>query len=151
MKIKMSKKLRTKLDAAKETDEFWMDSAKLDFAIALEHERLQTGKSYGDVANSMKTSPAYISKVFRGDANLTIESMVKIARHVGCRLEIKLNNINKKSELAWPNFYRQKAMSDRNQQVIEAFKKDTNGVQEGQFHPEIGADCSNDPLHQRAA
>lgn len=147
----MNKTLRTMLDSAQKKDRFWVESAKLDFAIALEHERLQTGKSYSDVANSMKTSPAYISKVFRGDANLTIESMVKLARNLGCHLDIKLNNINKKSESAWPNFHRQKAMSHRNQRVFEAFKKKDNGIQEGKFHPETGGHCSNDHLYENAA
>lgn len=149
MKIKMSKELRNKLDAAKETDEFWMDSAKLDFALALEHERRCSGKSYSDVAISMKTSPAYISKIFRGDANLTIESMVKLARTFGCNLDIKMNAIAKKNELEWPAFKRQKALVSNNWKT-PAFKAD-DGTQIGRFPPEVNGLCSNDALHENAA
>lgn len=87
----VSKALRAIMEAAKETDEYWMDSAKLDFAIAIEAKRRESGKSYSDLARSMNTSNAYISKVFRGDTNLTIESMVKLSRAVGCSISIKSN------------------------------------------------------------
>ena len=86
----LSKSLRSILDEAKKSDEYWMDSAKLDFAIAIEARRREINKSYADLARAMNTSNAYISKVFRGDANLTIESMVKLARAVGCNINVDL-------------------------------------------------------------
>jgi len=95
--MKMSKALRAKLDSAKETDEFWVDSAKLDFALLIEDRRKQIEKSYADLAAILNTSNAYISKVFRGDANLTIESMVKLSRSVGCNLEFSLKEITTNS------------------------------------------------------
>ena len=93
----MSKFLRDSLESAKKTDEFWMDSAKLDFALKLENKRRISGKSYKDIAISLNTSAAYVSKVFRGDANLTIESMAKLARCVGTSLTIDLK-VNTHSE-----------------------------------------------------
>lgn len=97
MKMKMSKALHAKLDAVKKTDEFWIDSAKLDFALLIEDRRKQIGKSYADLADILNTSSAYISKIFRGDANLTIESMVKLSRSVGCNLEFSLKEIETNS------------------------------------------------------
>jgi hypothetical protein len=38
----------------------------------------------------MDVSPAYITKIFRGDVNFTIETMVKLARRVGARLHLHL-------------------------------------------------------------
>lgn len=84
------------LDEAKKNDEFWMDSAKLDFAIALEAKRREINKSYADLARALNTSNAYITKVFRGDANLTIESMVKLSRAVECNLDIGLRSMTVK-------------------------------------------------------
>lgn len=107
MKVKMSKVLRSTLASAKKTDEFWMDSAKLDFAITLEQQRKQLNKSYRDIAISMGKSAPYISKVFRGDVNLTIESMVKLARSLDCKLEIKLGRESRGLEsekLVFENF-----------------------------------------------
>lgn len=92
----LSKSLERRLDEAKKSDEYWMDSAKLDFAIAIEARRRVINKSYADLARAINTSNAYISKVFRGDANLTIESMVKLARAVGCNINIDLLPISAK-------------------------------------------------------
>lgn len=92
----VSKALRAIMETAKETDEYWMDSAKLDFAIAIEAKRRDAGKSYADLARAMNTSNAYITKVFRGDANLTIESMTKLARAVGCNIDIALHHASAK-------------------------------------------------------
>ncbi len=85
----LSKKLKAFVDEAKETDAYWVESAKLEFALALEQQRLAAGLSYADLAKKMGTSAAYISKVFRGETNLTIESMVKLARATGGQLDAR--------------------------------------------------------------
>ena len=48
------------------------------------------GLSYADLAKNLGTSAAYISKVFRGDTNLPIESMVKLARATGGQLDVRI-------------------------------------------------------------
>ncbi|CAE6512553.1 hypothetical protein NMYAN_40135 [Nitrosomonas nitrosa] len=96
--MRMSKFMREILDKAKKTDEFWMDSAKLDFALELERQRRASGKSYKDIAKALDTSAAYVSKIFRGDANLTIESMVKLSRSLGCNLYLNLKQISEDKE-----------------------------------------------------
>lgn len=88
----LSKSLEAVLDKAKENDEYWMDSAKFDFAIAIETKRREMGINYKTLANNLGKTPAYISKVFRGDVNLTIESMVKLARAVGCNISIQADD-----------------------------------------------------------
>ena len=86
----LSKKLKAFVDEAKQTDAYWLESAKLEFALGLEQQRRAAGLSYADLAKKMGTSAAYISKVFRGDTNLTIESMVKLARATGGQLEARI-------------------------------------------------------------
>ena len=86
----LSKKLKAFVDEAKQTDAYWVESAKLEFALALEQQRRAAGLSYADLAKKMGTSAAYISKVFRGDTNLTIESMVKLARATGGQLDARI-------------------------------------------------------------
>ena len=86
----LSKKLKAFVDEAKQTDAYWVESAKLEFALALEQQRRAAGLSYADLAKKMGTSAAYISKVFRGDTNLTIESMVKLARVTGGQLDARI-------------------------------------------------------------
>ena len=86
----LSKKLKAFVDEAKQTDAYWVESAKLEFALTLEQQRRAAGLSYADLAKKMGTSAAYVSKVFRGDTNLTIESMVKLARATGGQLDMRI-------------------------------------------------------------
>lgn len=88
--MKISKALRGFIDDAKKTDSYWFDAAKLEFALGLEAQRRLAGMSYKAVAQKIGTSAAYITKIFRGDSNVTIESMVKLARATGGRLEVRI-------------------------------------------------------------
>ncbi|WP_158400470.1 helix-turn-helix domain-containing protein [Comamonas sp. B-9] len=87
---KISKVLKDFVEQARKTDEYWVEAAKLRFAVSLDHQRVRAGLTYKEVSEKLKTSAAYISKVFRGDSNVTIESMVKLARATGARLEIRV-------------------------------------------------------------
>lgn len=87
-----TKSLRRYLDEAKKRDSYWVEQAKLDFSLALERRRRRIGMSYAAIAKTIGTSAAYITKVFRGDANLTIESMIKLARATGGRINILITD-----------------------------------------------------------
>jgi transcriptional regulator with XRE-family HTH domain len=65
---------------AMQHDEFWTEYAILEFTSQLSQTIKQKGISKAELARRMETSQAYVTKVFRGDANLTIASMVKLAR-----------------------------------------------------------------------
>lgn len=84
--------IKSALDKAEKTDDFWIGNAKLNFSLLMAEKADQLGLKNADIARRIGTSNAYISKVFRGDANLTIDSMVKIARALECKLEISLND-----------------------------------------------------------
>lgn len=88
--MKMSKALQALVQEAEKDDAYWVERAKLDFATSLEGQRRRAGLSYRQVADGIRASAAYISKVFRGDSNLTIESMVKLARASGGCLEVRV-------------------------------------------------------------
>ena len=72
------------------TDEYWVEMAKLDFVVKLNGALRQNGMSRSDFARIIGRSPAYITKIMQGDANLTIESMVKLARAVGLHFQLEL-------------------------------------------------------------
>lgn len=78
------------LHHAEQCDDYWAEHAKLDFAMDLERlmDRQQLRKL--DIATRLGTSPSYITKVMRGDANLTIDSMVRLARAVGGTLHLHI-------------------------------------------------------------
>jgi transcriptional regulator with XRE-family HTH domain len=86
----LNKKLQQLIEAAQQDDEHWTEQAKIDFAMALDQQRKRQNMSLGELAQKLETSPAYITKVFRGDSNFTIDTMVKLARAVGAQLDIQL-------------------------------------------------------------
>jgi len=67
----------------KSTIEYLVESKKNDFALQLENFLKQMKMTQCDLAESMNRTPAYISKVLRGDANVTIETMVKLSHAAG--------------------------------------------------------------------
>lgn len=147
--IKMSKALRARIEAAKKTDQYWIDSAKLDFALALESRRKKINMNYAAVADAISTSPAYISKVFRGDANLTIESMVKLARSLGCNVDFQLQDINEGIQ-ARP-FHIQTEHTIPKRHLFANFIAGKDGAWAGTFIPEEGTQSINDQIYQNAA
>ncbi|WP_020482524.1 helix-turn-helix domain-containing protein [Methylomonas sp. MK1] len=85
MAIKSFKQL---LADAKQTDAFWFEKAKLDFSVAFNKMFARSGMTQVELAKKLNTSPAYINKVFKADANFTIETMTKLARSVDGNLQI---------------------------------------------------------------
>lgn len=98
---KFSGTLKAFVEKAKQQDSYWVEETKLQFALALESQRKSAGMTYKAVAEKLGTSAAYITKVFRGDTNVTIESMVKLARATGGELEIKVVDAAAASDSAW--------------------------------------------------
>ncbi|ACD97194.1 helix-turn-helix domain-containing protein [Trichlorobacter lovleyi] len=68
-----------------QSNEFWAEMAKLEFVTSLNKAMTEKGVSKSDLARRIGKSPAYITKVMSGDANLTIESMVMLSRAVGLK------------------------------------------------------------------
>lgn len=81
-------KLRKFIESAKQHDGYWVEKAKNDFAVAIDRAIARSGINQKMLAAHLGTSPAYVNKVLRGDANLTIESMVKLSRAAHCQLHI---------------------------------------------------------------
>lgn len=79
---------------SKESLEFWFESAKQDFMISIHSVMLKEKISKSFLSNKIGCSPAYISKILRGDANFTIETMVKISRALDTKLCIHLSDSN---------------------------------------------------------
>jgi len=99
--MRISKALNDFAEKAKARDTFWVETAKLNFAVALEKQRRTAGLTYAELAEKVGTSAPYISKVFRGDANLTIESMVKLSRAAGAQLDIKVSAADRQDAKSW--------------------------------------------------
>jgi transcriptional regulator with XRE-family HTH domain len=75
---------------AEKTDAYWTERAILDFTVALHTLMKARGLTKADLARRLGTSPAYLTKVFRGDANFTIASMVRLVRALRGRLQLQV-------------------------------------------------------------
>lgn len=83
------------LDWQKSLDQdpqYWAEHTKLDFAYALDRMLIQRGMTRTAMAAALNSSPAYITKVMRGDANLTIETMAKLALSIGGRVHVHISD-----------------------------------------------------------
>jgi len=98
--MKISKKLSSFLEKAKLTDSYWVEKAKMDFAFELSKFIKASKMTNRDMADKLGTSPAYITKILKGDANFTIESMVKATRAANAKLHISIID-DRESARSW--------------------------------------------------
>lgn len=87
MKVKSFAKL---VEEAKERDAYWVADAIYTFTEELYKMAENENISRAELARRLGVSPAYITKIFRGDVNFTIDTMVRLARRVGARLHLRL-------------------------------------------------------------
>jgi transcriptional regulator with XRE-family HTH domain len=67
-----------------------VEEAKIDFALCVERRMKHLGLSKAALAQRLATSPAYVTKILRGDANLTIKTMVELAHAVDGTLHLHI-------------------------------------------------------------
>jgi transcriptional regulator with XRE-family HTH domain len=73
---------------AQRHDDYWVADAIHTFTEDLCRLVEENGISRAELARRLGTSKAYITKVFKGDVNFTIETMVKLTRAAEGRLGI---------------------------------------------------------------
>lgn len=61
---------------------------KNDFAVLINTLMMEQGISKADLSRLTRKSAPYVTKVLRGDANLTISSMTKLLDAIDCNLHI---------------------------------------------------------------
>jgi transcriptional regulator with XRE-family HTH domain len=85
---------------------YWLESAKQDFMVSIHAIMLREKISNAALAEKIGCSPAYISKILKGDANFTIETMVKISRALDSKLCIHLSAIH--DDIKWMGVVKKK-------------------------------------------
>lgn len=71
--------------------------------LAQVNARMQAqGMSNLELARRMGTSPAYITRLFRGSANLSVQTMTRLADAVGCSLHVQLDEQSETRPLPQP-------------------------------------------------
>ncbi|WP_448482222.1 helix-turn-helix domain-containing protein [Pseudoxanthomonas mexicana] len=72
------------------SDEFILENAKLEFALELKRVMERDHVSNTELAQRLEVSKPMISKLLRGDANATIETMAKASKCLNGKLFIRI-------------------------------------------------------------
>ena len=79
---------------AKKSFDYDVEDAKIEFAIQLAQLLKRKNLTKADFASMLGVSAPMVTKILRGDTNLTIETMVRSVRTAGGRLHLKLAEEN---------------------------------------------------------
>ena len=75
------------------------ESLKLDFALELERAIEASGMSRTEIASALGVSSARVTNILRGDSNLTMNVMARLAHALGKKINIKFEP--KAAEESW--------------------------------------------------
>lgn len=84
----MKGKFKELYERARKHDAYWLEGPVLDFTHDLLRTMARQGVSKSDLARRLGTSPAYVTKILRGNANFTLLSMVKLARALNSEVRV---------------------------------------------------------------
>jgi|HubBroStandDraft_1064217.scaffolds.fasta_scaffold05077_10 transcriptional regulator with XRE-family HTH domain len=70
--------------------EYWTQAAMRRFVLDVDNMMTAQNVSRAQLAEKLGTSPAYVTKIMRGDVNFTLETMTKLALAVGGKLRIEV-------------------------------------------------------------
>ena len=88
--MSIKRKYARALGLATKSVAYWAQLAKRDFTDDLLKVMADTGVNQARLAKLLHVSPQFITKVLRTNANLTIETMAKIALTLGCQVRIHI-------------------------------------------------------------
>jgi transcriptional regulator with XRE-family HTH domain len=76
---------------ARSRDDYWIEDAILQFTMQLHEQMQKQGISKTELASRIGVSQPYVTRILKGRDNLTIATMVKLARAVGLKMQISLD------------------------------------------------------------
>lgn len=82
--------LKTKAEAARQTPAYQAEGASIRFTEELLARMKSCGLTRSALAEKIGSSPAYVTKILRGDTNFTLDSMVRIAQALECEIDFIL-------------------------------------------------------------
>lgn len=94
------------MEETESSPEYAAELAKIEFAVSLERIMKTEGVSKKELAGRLGTSPAAVTMALRGDANLTIDRMVKMAHALGAKMHI--NVARNDCKVVWREVYTNK-------------------------------------------
>ena len=91
------------LEQAKQGNAYWVEKIIQTFTEEVSQKMRRDNITKKELAERLETSPAYITKVLRGDTNFTVESMVKIANSLDMQVHVHL--APKETNVRWFDVY----------------------------------------------
>src|SRR5689334_15908008 len=70
--------------------DYWVSGAILEFTESLVREMERQGVNRSELARRIGATPAYVTKILRGKANFTLETMVRLARALAADLHVQI-------------------------------------------------------------
>lgn len=96
---------------ARERLAYHVEGIILAFTEEVARHQQEAGVSNSQLARKLGVSPAFVTKLLGGENNFTIETMVKVARALDCRLCVCLEPAGMQTE--WMHFLKEKPKSAR--------------------------------------
>ena len=97
--MSITKKYSKLLRQARQSVAYWAQIAKRDFTDDLLKVMGDADVNQARLARLLNVSPQFVTKILRTNANLTIETMAKIALVLGCQVRIHI--ASRDSVTAW--------------------------------------------------
>lgn len=89
--------------------DYWTQAAMRRFVLDISRRMDKQNISRGALAERLNATPAYVTKVLRGDVNFTLETMAKLSLAVGGRLHVEVVDGSSRFETAEWHYERTKA------------------------------------------
>lgn len=87
--------LKVKAETARQSPAYHAEGASIQFTEALIDRMKSCGITRTALAEKIGTSPAYVTKILRGDTNFTLESMTRIAQALDCEMNLVLRPLDR--------------------------------------------------------
>lgn len=78
-------------DEAERNEDYGVAGAILAFTEDLARVMEREGVSRAELARRLGATPAYVTKILRGNVNFTLATMVRLARALGAELQVQLS------------------------------------------------------------
>jgi transcriptional regulator with XRE-family HTH domain len=85
------KSFRSLFQEAEQHDDYWAELAIVEVTEEVARRMEELGVSRAELARRLGTSPAYVTKVLRGNANFTLATIVKLARALESEVRFRLS------------------------------------------------------------
>lgn len=85
----VAEQFKEMLERAEKRDSYHVEAAKFEISEQVYVAMQEIGMSEAELARRLGVSRAYVNKILKGAANLTIESLVKIGRALGREIKFE--------------------------------------------------------------